>query len=70
VGIAILTTASVARTDDLLAGGDQSVDPAVAMTESFQAAVPFGGGDRGLRSCPGHPSAVPAVEAAIVGTQE
>ncbi len=28
----------VTRTDDLLAGGDQSVDPAFAITEGFQTA--------------------------------
>jgi MFS family permease len=38
LGIAILTTVAVTRTDDLLAGGDQSVDPAFAMTEGFQTA--------------------------------
>jgi hypothetical protein len=86
----------VTRTDDLLAGGDQSVDPAFAMTEGFQTAflvasgiallgvllalLLFGRRDeavdsvieatRAVTPCPGHASAVPAVEAAIVGTQE
>jgi MFS family permease len=96
LGIAILTTVAVTRTDDLLAGGDQSVDPAFAMTEGFQTAflaasgiallgallalLLFGRRDeavdsvieatRAVTPCPGHASAVPAVEAAIVGTQE
>jgi EmrB/QacA subfamily drug resistance transporter len=96
LGIAILTTVAVARTDDLLAGGDQSVDPAFAMTEGFQAAflvavgiaafgallaaLLFGRRDeaadsvieatRAVTPCPGHASAVPAVEAPIVRTQE
>jgi MFS family permease len=38
LGIAVLSTVAVARTDDVLAGADRPVDPAVAMTEGFQAA--------------------------------
>jgi EmrB/QacA subfamily drug resistance transporter len=44
LGIAALTTAAVTRSDDLIGGGDPSVDPAAAMTEGFQTAflVAFG----------------------------
>ena len=38
LGIAVLSTVAVARTDDVLAGADQPVDPALAMTEGFQTA--------------------------------
>ena len=44
LGIAVLSTVAVARTDDVLAGADRPVDPALAMTEGFQTAflVEFG----------------------------
>ena len=38
LGIAVLSTVAVARTDDVLAGADQPVDPVLAMTEGFQTA--------------------------------
>ena len=38
LGIAVLSTVAVARTDDVLAGADQPVDTAFAMTEGFQTA--------------------------------
>jgi EmrB/QacA subfamily drug resistance transporter len=38
LGIALLSTVAVARTDDVLADADRPVDPAVAMTEGFQTA--------------------------------
>jgi MFS family permease len=38
LGIAVLSTVAVARTDDVLAGADQPVDPSLALTEGFQAA--------------------------------
>ena len=38
LGIAVLTTVAAARTDDELAGSDQPVSTALAMTEGFQAA--------------------------------
>ncbi len=86
LGIAILSTAAVSRTDDLLMGPNPA--PAVAMTEGFQtaflvgfaiaslgavctlvlsgrpgkeeeAAVPSA---RRVPPCPGHPTAMPAVE--------
>jgi EmrB/QacA subfamily drug resistance transporter len=38
LGIAVLSSVAVARTDDLLGGTGQPVDPALAMTEGFQAA--------------------------------
>jgi hypothetical protein len=34
----LLSTVAVARTDDVLAGADRPVDPALAMTEGFQTA--------------------------------
>jgi predicted MFS family arabinose efflux permease len=44
LGIAVLSTVAVARTEDLLAGANQSVDLGLAMTEGFQTAflVAFG----------------------------
>ncbi|MGH2822913.1 MAG: MFS transporter [Thermoleophilaceae bacterium] len=44
LGIAILSTVAVARTDHVLAGADQPLDPALAMTKGFQSAflVAFG----------------------------
>jgi MFS family permease len=42
LGIAVLTSVAAARTDDVLAAGDQPVDRALAMTEGFQAAFAVG----------------------------
>jgi EmrB/QacA subfamily drug resistance transporter len=42
LGIAVLSTVAVTRTDDLLRGADQSIDPALAMTEGFQTAFLVG----------------------------
>jgi hypothetical protein len=36
LGDAVLSRVAVARTDEVLAGADQRVDPALAMTEGFQ----------------------------------
>jgi EmrB/QacA subfamily drug resistance transporter len=38
LGIAVLLTVAVARTEDVLAGADRPADPALAMTEGFQTA--------------------------------
>jgi EmrB/QacA subfamily drug resistance transporter len=38
LGIAVLSTVAVTRTDDLLGGANQSIEPALAMTEGFQTA--------------------------------
>jgi hypothetical protein len=38
LGIAVLSTVAVARTDDVLAGADQPVDPVLVVTEGFQTA--------------------------------
>jgi EmrB/QacA subfamily drug resistance transporter len=38
LGIAILSTVAVSRSDDVLATGGQSIDPGFAMTEGFQRA--------------------------------
>jgi drug/metabolite transporter (DMT)-like permease len=44
LGIAILTTVALARTDDVLASANQPVDPAFATTEGFQSAFLVAGG--------------------------
>jgi EmrB/QacA subfamily drug resistance transporter len=93
LGIAVLSSVAVARTDDVLAG--QPVDPATAMTEGFQTALLVGLGiaalgallvlllfgrkdegaeaaieaTRGVPPCPGHATALPAVEAPGAGSQ-
>ena len=38
LGIAVLSTVAVTRTDNLLGGANQSIEPALAMTEGFQTA--------------------------------
>jgi MFS family permease len=38
LGIAVLSAVAVARTDDVLAGAGRPADPALALTEGFQAA--------------------------------
>jgi predicted MFS family arabinose efflux permease len=44
LGIAVLSTVALARTEDLLAGAEQPVGTALAVTEGFQTAFLVGAG--------------------------